>query len=63
MNPKISAYAYVYGTHDYNAALFVPIRMETLVYNNPKRRGTFAEHCSKSFFLGTTFEHYRSWIT
>ena len=36
--------------------------METLVRNKPKIRGTFAEHCSKGFFLGTAFEHYRSWI-
>ena len=25
LNPNISAYAYVYGHHDYNAAPFVPI--------------------------------------
>ena len=31
LNPKISAYANVYGTHDHNAHPFVPIGMETLV--------------------------------
>ena len=36
--------------------------METLVHNKPKRRGTFADHFRKVLFLGTTFEHYRSWI-
>ena len=58
MNPKISAYAYVYGPQDYNAAPFVTIGMETIMRNNPKRRGTFADHCSKGFVLGTAFEHY-----
>ena len=62
VNPKISAYAHVYGPHDYNAAAFVPIWMETLVHDNLKRRGTFADNCSKGFVLGTAFEHYRSWI-
>ena len=36
--------------------------METLVHNKPKIRGTFAEHCSNGFVLGTAFEHYCSWI-
>ena len=58
MNPKISAYAHVFGPHDYNAAPFVPIGMETLVHEKPKRRGTFAEHCRKGFVLGTAFEHF-----
>ena len=47
MNPKVSAYAHVYRPHDYNAAPFVPIIMETLVHNKPKRRRTFAEHFRK----------------
>ena len=62
VNPKISVYAYVYGTNDYNSAQFVPIGMETLVYDKPKIRGNFAEHCSKVFVLRTAFEHYCSWI-
>ena len=62
VNPKISAHDYVYEPHDYNAAHFVTIGMETLVYDNPKIRRTFAEHCSKGFVLVTAFENYRSWI-
>ena len=60
MKPKIYAYARVYGQHNYNAAPFVPIGMETLVQDNPKIRGTFAENFSKGLVLGTTFEHYHS---
>ena len=41
VHPKVSAYAQVYGPHDYNAAPFVPIGMVTLVHGKPKRRGTF----------------------
>ena len=62
MNPKISAYAHVYGPHDYNVAPFVPIGMETLVHDKPKRRGIFAEHYIKGLVLGKVFEHYRSCI-
>ena len=59
MKPKITAYTQVYSPHDYNAASFVPIGIEMLVHENPKRRGTFAEHCSKGYVLGTGFENYR----
>ena len=62
VDPKISAYAHVYGQHDYNATPFVPIGMETLVHEKPRRRRTFAEHCKEGFVLGTSFEHYRCWI-
>jgi len=60
-NPKISAYAHVYGQHNYNAAPFVPIGMETLVHEKPHQQKSFAEHCKKGFVLGTSFEHYRAW--
>ena len=36
-NPKISAYAHVYGPHNYDTTPFVPVRMETLVHDKPKR--------------------------
>ena len=62
MNPNISAYSHVYRPNNYNAETFVPIGMETLVYDKLKRRVTFAEHCRKCFVLGTAFEHYCSWI-
>ena len=60
MNPKISAYSHVCGLHNYNVAPFVPIGIETLVHNKPKIRGTFTEHFSKGFVLGTVFEDYQS---
>ena len=61
VHTKVSAYAQIYGPHDYNAAPFLPIILETLVHDKPKRRGIFAEHCSKGYILGTAFEHYRAW--
>ena len=44
-NPKISAYAYLYDPHNYNAKSFVPINMETLIHEKPNKRKTFAQHC------------------
>ena len=38
INPKISAFAYLYGPHDYNAQPFVPIGMEVMIQDKPSRR-------------------------
>eukprot|EP00804_Cyclotella_cryptica_P027522 CCRYP_007476-RA/>CCRYP_007476-RA protein AED:0.26 eAED:0.26 QI:0/0/0/1/1/1/4/0/582 len=47
-NPKISAYAHLYGPHDYNAAPFAPLGMEALAHDKPHRRKTYAQHCSRA---------------
>ena len=61
VNPNMSAYAHLYGQHDYNKHPFVPIGMEALVHDKPQMRQTYAEHCRKAFVLGTSIEHYRCW--
>ena len=52
-NPHISAFAYLYGPHNYNAQPFVPIGMEAMIHDKPSRRKTFAQHCSKGFVIGS----------
>ena len=59
VNTHISAYAHVYGQHNYSAEPFVPLGMESLVHYKPQRRQKFAEHCKKGFVLGTSFKNYR----
>ena len=61
VNPQISAYAHIYGPHNYDAEPFVPIGMESLVHDNPRQRKLFAEHCKRGYVMGTYFEHYRAW--
>ena len=62
LDPAISAYAYMYGPHDYNAEPFVPIGMETLVHDKPRCRKTFAKYCSKGHVLGISSEQCHTWI-
>jgi hypothetical protein len=38
LHPNLSAYAHIYGHHDYNKHPFVSIRMEALVHNKPHKR-------------------------
>ena len=58
LNPKISAYAHVYGAHYYNTAPIVPIGMETLVHDKPKNvslsRNNVAKVGSLVLCLNTT---------
>ena len=60
-NPKISAYAHLYGPHDYNALPFVPLGMDALVHDKPNRRKTYAQHCPTGWVIGTSPEHYWCW--
>jgi hypothetical protein len=60
-NPNILAYAHVYGHHNYNRHPFVSIGMEALVNDQPHKHRSFAQHCRKVFFLGTSTKHYWCW--
>eukprot|EP00804_Cyclotella_cryptica_P016610 CCRYP_001940-RA/>CCRYP_001940-RA protein AED:0.41 eAED:0.69 QI:0/0/0/1/0/0/2/0/258 len=60
-NPKISAYAHLFGPHNSNALPFIPLGMEALVYDKPTRCKTYAQNCSKGWVIGTSTEHYRCW--
>ena len=44
VNPRISAYAHLYGPHNYYAKPFVPIGMYSLVHDKPCQRKPLAEH-------------------
>jgi hypothetical protein len=61
LHANLSAYAHVYGHHDYNRHPFIPIGMEALVHDKPHKRRTYAEHCMKAFVLGTSPDHYQCW--
>ena len=54
INPKTSAFAYLYSPHDYKSQPFVPIGMEAMIHDKPSQRKTFAQHCSKGFVLGSS---------
>ncbi len=58
VNPNMSEYAHLYGQHDYNKHPFVPIGMEALVHDKPRKQRTYSEHCRKVFVLSTSTKHY-----
>jgi hypothetical protein len=58
-NPKISAYAYLNGPHDFNRMPLAPLGVECIMYIQPDKRKTFAPRAIKGWYIGTSKEHYR----
>ncbi|KAL7549471.1 hypothetical protein ACHAWF_012741 [Thalassiosira exigua] len=58
INPKISAYTYLEGHHDYNRVPFVPMGWRALVYEDPERRASWAYHGVEGFAIAPAPDHY-----
>ena len=57
--PKVSAYAYLHGQHDFNRHPFAPLGIEIHSYVQPNKRMTWEVKCKKGYYIGTSLEHYR----
>ncbi len=44
MTPSVSAYAYFWGEHDYNANPFAPLGCKVEAHITPNKRETWAPH-------------------
>ena len=59
LRPTISAYAYLWGQHDYNANPFAPLGCKVEAHVTPTVRETWAAHTSSGYYIGNAKEHYR----
>jgi hypothetical protein len=60
INPRLSAWAQVHGTFDYNRSPLAPPGTRVrLVYENPELRETWAPHAVDGWYLGPALRHYR----
>jgi hypothetical protein len=59
MTPSVSAYAYLWGKHNYNANPFAPLGCKVEAHATPNKRETWAPHTASGFYIGNTWEHYR----
>ncbi|MBM5801495.1 MAG: hypothetical protein FJ077_11840 [Cyanobacteria bacterium K_DeepCast_35m_m2_023] len=59
MAPTVSAYQYVHGAFDYNKMPLAPLGCAVQLYESNARRGTWAEHSTDGWYIGTSTEHYR----
>ena len=57
--PAVSAYAYMYGQHNYDRNPFAPLGCKVEVHMMPSTRDTWAEHTASGYYIGSSPEHYR----
>jgi hypothetical protein len=59
MTPTISAYAYLWKQHNYNANPFAPLGCKVEAHLVPSIRESWAPHTASGFYVGNAWDHYR----
>jgi hypothetical protein len=59
MTPTISAYAYLWKQHDYNANPFAPLGCKVEAHLVPTIQESWAPHTASRFYVGNAWDHYR----
>jgi hypothetical protein len=66
INPRLSAYAQVFGAFDYNKTPLAPPGIAILCHIRPEKRQSWAPHALSGYYIGPAMNHYRNhrvWIT
>ena len=58
-NPKLSAYAYVFGNYDFNKCPLAPPGTHVVVHSKLNNRATWGFHGKQGWTIGPALEHYR----
>ena len=58
-NPKLSAYAYVYGQFDFNRTPMAPPGTKIVIHDKPAQRTSWQYHGTNGFYIAPAMEHYR----
>lgn len=59
INPKLSAYAQVFGQFSYSSTPLAPPGTHVLVHEKPNKRKTWAPHAIDAWYLGPSMLHHR----
>ena len=59
LNPKLSAYAYLFGMFNYNATPLAPPGIKCQIHEKPNQRKSWAPHSVDGYYLGPAMQHYR----
>jgi hypothetical protein len=60
LRPAISAYAYVFGTHDYIRVPLAPLGCKTQCFVGPDNQTSYGEDSVDLWYIGTSTKCYRS---
>ena len=59
VNPKLSAYAYLFGNFNFNATPMAPPGTKTVVHIKPEKRPTWGSRGKEGWYIGPSLHHYR----
>ena len=59
VNPKLSAYAYLFGNFDFNKTPLAPPGTKVAVHIKPGNRPSWGHHVELGYYVGPAMEHYR----
>ena len=59
VNPALSAWAYLFGNHDFNRVPLAPPGTKVIVHTKPENCGSWEYHGKEGWYIGPAFEHYR----
>ena len=59
VNPKLSAYAQIFGIFDFNRTPLAPPGTKVLLHEKPNNRRTWAPRGTDAWYIGPSLEHYR----
>ncbi len=59
VNPKLSAWEYLFGRFDYNKTPLAPPGMKLVIHNKPSQRRSWDPHGLLAFYVGPAMQHYR----
>lgn len=60
VNPKLSAYAYLFGPYNFRAHPMAPPGTLVAAHTKPEKRASWAPHCQKAWYIAPSIEHYRN---
>ena len=59
INPRLSAWAYVFGNHDFNRVPLAPPGTKIVLHSKPSHRKSWAFHGEEGYYIGPAQDHYR----
>jgi hypothetical protein len=59
INPKLSAYAQIFGNYDFNRTPIAPPGLRTIAHEKPSHRSSWAPHGEPGWYVGPALQHYR----
>ena len=59
LNPKLSAYAFLFGAFNFNATPLVPPGTRVIVHSKPEKRASWDPNGRDGWYVGPSLTHYR----